>query len=90
MYKIFMCSVDQLGFSKDMDTYSAHLMCRSMKTSIRAILVYNHTILHVACTSSQVYIQHMKFARRTEGVKSARNIFRKAREDSRIGYHVMD
>ena len=61
-----------------------------MKTSIRAILVYNHTTLHVVCTSSQVYIQHMKFARRTEGVKSARNIFRKAREDSRIGYHVMD
>lgn len=30
----------------------------------------------------------MKFARRAEGIKSARNVFKRAREDSRSKYHV--
>ena len=30
----------------------------------------------------------MKFARRAEGIKAARSVFKKAREDSRIRYHV--
>ncbi|XP_076344478.1 cleavage stimulation factor subunit su(f) isoform X2 [Tachypleus tridentatus] len=34
------------------------------------------------------YIQYMKFARRAEGIKSARTVFKKAREDSRSKYHV--
>ncbi|CAB3367662.1 Hypothetical predicted protein [Cloeon dipterum] len=34
------------------------------------------------------YIQFMKFARRAEGIKSARNIFKKAREDARSGFQV--
>jgi hypothetical protein len=34
------------------------------------------------------YIQHMRFARRVEGIKSARAIFKKARTDERISYHV--
>ncbi|KAF2897562.1 hypothetical protein ILUMI_08611 [Ignelater luminosus] len=34
------------------------------------------------------YVQYMKFARRAEGIKSARNIFKRAREDSRSKYHV--
>lgn len=36
----------------------------------------------------QPYIQYMKFARRAEGIKSARAIFKKAREDPRSRYHV--
>lgn len=35
-----------------------------------------------------VYIQHMRFARRAEGIKSARAVFKKARADERISYHV--
>ena len=35
-----------------------------------------------------VYIQHMRFARRVEGIKSARQIFKKARSDDRIKFHV--
>ncbi|XP_070535055.1 cleavage stimulation factor subunit 3-like [Ptychodera flava] len=35
-----------------------------------------------------VYIQYMKFARRAEGIKSARLVFKKAREDTRTKYHV--
>ncbi|XP_045469062.1 protein suppressor of forked isoform X1 [Harmonia axyridis] len=34
------------------------------------------------------YIQYMKFARRAEGIKSARAVFKKAREDSRSHYHI--
>lgn len=34
------------------------------------------------------YVQYMKFARRAEGIKSARNVFKKAREDVRSKYQV--
>ncbi|XP_066255675.1 protein suppressor of forked [Euwallacea similis] len=34
------------------------------------------------------YIQYMKFARRAEGIKSARAIFKRAREDNRAKYHI--
>ncbi|XP_065560553.1 cleavage stimulation factor subunit 3-like [Artemia franciscana] len=34
------------------------------------------------------YIQQMKFARRAEGIKSARAVFKKAREDQRSSYNV--
>ncbi|XP_012271030.1 protein suppressor of forked isoform X2 [Orussus abietinus] len=34
------------------------------------------------------YVQYMKFARRAEGIKSARTVFKRAREDSRCRHHV--
>ncbi|WAR09068.1 CSTF3-like protein [Mya arenaria] len=34
------------------------------------------------------YIQYMRFARRSEGIKSARTVFKLAREDTRSTYHV--
>ncbi|XP_017774407.1 PREDICTED: protein suppressor of forked [Nicrophorus vespilloides] len=34
------------------------------------------------------YVQYMKFARRAEGIKSARNVFKRAREDQRSKYHI--
>lgn len=34
------------------------------------------------------YVQYMKFARRAEGIKSARLVFKKAREDQRSKYHI--
>uniref|UniRef100_A0A1B6CGC0 Cleavage stimulation factor subunit 3 n=1 Tax=Clastoptera arizonana TaxID=38151 RepID=A0A1B6CGC0_9HEMI len=34
------------------------------------------------------YIQYMKFARRAEGIKSARNVFKRAREDPRCKFHI--
>ncbi|XP_041351773.1 cleavage stimulation factor subunit 3-like [Gigantopelta aegis] len=34
------------------------------------------------------YIQYMKFARRAEGIKSARLVFKMAREDKKTKYHV--
>lgn len=30
----------------------------------------------------------MKFARRAEGIKSARSVFKRAREDNRAMYHI--
>lgn len=36
----------------------------------------------------QVYVQYMKFCRRTGGIKAARNIFKLAREDNRCGHQV--
>nr|XP_032813917.1 cleavage stimulation factor subunit 3 [Petromyzon marinus] len=35
-----------------------------------------------------VYIQYMKFARRAEGIKAGRTVFKKAREDIRTRHHV--
>ncbi|CAG0913045.1 unnamed protein product [Notodromas monacha] len=37
---------------------------------------------------SLAYIQCMRFARRAEGIKAARAIFKKVREDERVSYHV--
>ncbi|KAK3887799.1 hypothetical protein Pmani_024674 [Petrolisthes manimaculis] len=34
------------------------------------------------------YLQYMKFARRAEGIKSTREVFKKAREDIRTRFHV--
>ncbi|KAF6206641.1 hypothetical protein GE061_017877 [Apolygus lucorum] len=34
------------------------------------------------------YVQYMKFARRAEGIKSARNVFKRAREDVRSKYQA--
>ncbi|XP_074097005.1 cleavage stimulation factor subunit su(f) isoform X2 [Cotesia typhae] len=34
------------------------------------------------------YVQYMKFARRAEGIKSARTVFKRAREDPRSRHHV--
>ncbi|XP_075220656.1 cleavage stimulation factor subunit su(f) isoform X2 [Lycorma delicatula] len=34
------------------------------------------------------YVQYMKFARRAEGIKSARNVFKRAREDTRSKFQI--
>ncbi|KAL6735069.1 hypothetical protein Aduo_005546 [Ancylostoma duodenale] len=44
------------------------------------------TIDHIDPTLT--YIQLMKFTRRTEGVRAARAVFKRAREDSRCRHHV--
>lgn len=38
----------------------------------------------------QVYVQYMKFARRAEGIKSARTVFKRAREDPRCAIYVFN
>ena len=50
--------------------------------SLLHLLIYFH--LH----QIQPYIQYMRFARRCEGILSARLVFKLARDDPRIGYQV--
>ncbi|KAG5839983.1 hypothetical protein ANANG_G00211290 [Anguilla anguilla] len=50
--------------------------------------VYNRLLAMDDIDPTLVYIQYMKFARRAEGIKSGRTIFKKAREDMRTRHHV--
>lgn len=50
--------------------------------------IYNKFIAIPDIDPTLTYVQYMKFARRAEGIKSARAVFKKAREDVRSRYHV--
>lgn len=50
--------------------------------------IYNKLLAVEDIDPTLVYIQYMKFARRAEGIKSGRSIFKKAREDLRTRHHV--
>ncbi|KAJ8416258.1 hypothetical protein AAFF_G00382800 [Aldrovandia affinis] len=50
--------------------------------------IYNRFLAIDDIDPTLVYIQYMKFARRAEGIKSGRTIFKKAREDLRTRHHV--
>ncbi|XP_061670217.1 cleavage stimulation factor subunit 3 isoform X2 [Syngnathoides biaculeatus] len=50
--------------------------------------IYNKLLAIEDIDPTLVYIQYMKFARRAEGIKSGRIIFKKAREDLRTRHHV--
>ncbi|KAJ8340587.1 hypothetical protein SKAU_G00352200 [Synaphobranchus kaupii] len=50
--------------------------------------IYNRLLAIEDIDPTLVYIQYMKFARRAEGIKSGRTIFKKAREDLRTRHHV--
>lgn len=63
-------------------------LCIYYIISFKYILLYILLLLYILFCSHQVYVQYMKFARRAEGIKSARGIFKKAREDVRSRYHI--
>uniref|UniRef100_A0A3P9IU79 Cleavage stimulation factor subunit 3 n=1 Tax=Oryzias latipes TaxID=8090 RepID=A0A3P9IU79_ORYLA len=50
--------------------------------------IYNKLLAIEDIDPTLVYTQYMKFARRAEGIKSGRTIFKKAREDPRTRHHV--
>ncbi|CAG9829606.1 unnamed protein product [Diabrotica balteata] len=50
--------------------------------------IYNKYLETSDIDPTLAYIQYMKFARRAEGIKSARAVFKKAREDNRSKYHL--
>ncbi|XP_037935570.1 protein suppressor of forked [Teleopsis dalmanni] len=50
--------------------------------------MYNKLLSITDIDPTLAYVQYMKFARRAEGIKSARAVFKKAREDVRSRYHV--
>uniref|UniRef100_UPI00358F54D8 cleavage stimulation factor subunit 3 isoform X2 n=1 Tax=Myxine glutinosa TaxID=7769 RepID=UPI00358F54D8 len=50
--------------------------------------IYNRLLAVQDIDPTLVYIQYMKFARRAEGIKTGRSVFKKAREDQRTRHHV--
>ncbi|CAI4231019.1 unnamed protein product [Auanema sp. JU1783] len=50
--------------------------------------IYDKLLAIDTIDPSLTYIQYLKFVRRTEGVKSARLLFKRAREDKRTSYHI--
>ncbi|XP_067120911.1 cleavage stimulation factor subunit 3 isoform X1 [Centruroides vittatus] len=50
--------------------------------------IYNKFIDIPDIDPTLAYIQYMKFARRAEGIKAARAVFKKAREENRTKYHI--
>ncbi|XP_064401775.1 cleavage stimulation factor subunit 3-like [Halichondria panicea] len=50
--------------------------------------IYNKLVEKRTIDPTLVYIQYMKFSQRTAGIKVARQIFKRAREDERIGHQV--
>lgn len=50
--------------------------------------IYSRLLEQADIDPTLIFIQYMKFARRAEGIKESRAIFRKAREDSRCRYHI--
>lgn len=49
--------------------------------------MFGHCIWHHLLLL-QAYIQYMRFARRAEGIKAARAVFKLAREDQRTKYQL--
>ncbi|PNF15153.1 Protein suppressor of forked [Cryptotermes secundus] len=50
--------------------------------------IYNRYLDITDVDPTLAYVQYMKFARRAEGIKSARTVFKRAREDPRSRFHV--
>ncbi|XP_052243901.1 cleavage stimulation factor subunit 3-like isoform X2 [Dreissena polymorpha] len=67
-------------------TYADFEECRMKYEKIHSI--YKRCIAVETMDPTLAYIQYMKFARRSEGIKSARQVFKLAREDKRSTYHV--
>ncbi|KAG8193841.1 hypothetical protein JTE90_029573 [Oedothorax gibbosus] len=54
----------------------------------RVHAIYNKFLENPDIDPTLAYIQYMKFARRAEGIKAARTIFRKTRENAKTKYQV--
>ncbi|XP_019857540.1 PREDICTED: cleavage stimulation factor subunit 3 [Amphimedon queenslandica] len=55
----------------------------------KAESIYNRLLSTIEDESKTlVYIQYMNFKRRTAGIKGARTVFKKAREDTKCNYHA--
>nr|CAG4643764.1 EOG090X026K [Lepidurus arcticus] len=54
----------------------------------KANQIYSKFIDQPDVDPTLAYVQYMRFARRAEGIKAARSVFKKAREDSRSSHEV--
>jgi len=61
--------------------------CVSSEMGWSAAYIHSSVTIHL-WTCWQPYIQYMRFARRAEGIKSARAVFKMAREDTRTTYQL--
>ena len=50
--------------------------------------IYQKMLSEKSVDPTLTYVQFMRFARRSEGIKAARQVFRQAREDTRCSYHI--
>ena len=50
--------------------------------------IYQDFLAVQAADPTLAYVQYMKFCRRAEGIKAARTVFKRAREDERSNFHV--
>lgn len=73
---------------KDSPVSSSLLSSKSRMKYEKVHSIYNKLLVIEDIDPTLVYIQYMKFARRAEGIKSGRSIFKKAREDLRTRHHV--
>lgn len=80
MTKYIKCTTN----SSVSETLTQHWYVKHFNKHVRKYLKKTYSTISLL----QTYVQYMKFARRAEGIKSARNVFKKAREDTRSRYHV--
>ncbi|XP_065317530.1 cleavage stimulation factor subunit 3-like isoform X4 [Gordionus sp. m RMFG-2023] len=64
---------------------------RKNQSKAGAVYVQFLDLKHKSISSNDItlaYIQYMRYSKRTDGIKAARIIFKKAREDARCNYHI--
>ncbi|XP_077282939.1 cleavage stimulation factor subunit su(f) isoform X1 [Arctopsyche grandis] len=77
------------GLHKNMLLYFAHADFEEGRLKYDKVhQIYNKYIDITDIDPTLAYVQYMKFTRRAEGIKSARTVFKRAREDPRSRYHV--
>lgn len=54
----------------------------------KVLMIYNKILEAQSIDPTLVYIQYMRYSRRSEGIKPARNVFKRAREDTRIKHQA--
>ncbi|XP_058803933.1 protein suppressor of forked [Phymastichus coffea] len=75
--------------SKNMLLYFAHADFEEGRVKYDKVHQIYQKFLDIAdIDPTLAYVQYMKFARRAEGIKSARTVFKRAREDQRCKFHV--
>ncbi|XP_071875267.1 protein suppressor of forked-like [Bombus fervidus] len=75
--------------SKNMLLYFAHANFEEKRVKYEKVHQIYQKFLDIPdIDPTLAYVQYMKFARRAEGIKSARTVFKRAREDPRCKHHV--
>ena len=77
------------ALSKNMLLYFAHANFEEGRVKYEEVHKIYQKFLDISdIDPTLAFVQYMKFARRAEGIKSARTVFKRAREDTRCKHHV--